>query len=78
MGVYNMARAKARNSAFRCGIKITDKDDLRGYRLEDGFEGIVATLYFFNGDEWEPYDYSEPFGSLAEARASAREQLRRG
>lgn len=77
MAVYNIARVKARDSKFHFGIKITDKTNLEGYGLEDGPDGFMATLYFFNGREWEPYDFSEPFESLAEARASAREQLRR-
>lgn len=73
--VYNIAR----HEAHRDGIKITDKAGLNGYRLFEDITGQYC-VQLMSFDEmnsmWSEFDVAW-FDTMAEARQSAREQMKR-
>lgn len=78
MNSLNYARAKARKD----GVKITDKQELRGYRVSwtpwcdmeaNGFDdGYLVELCQFDGERWEVYDFCL-FPTKWAARESGKE-----
>lgn len=78
MSNYNLARLKA----HRKGIKVVDKKNLKGYKLEvspsyeiDLYAGIVIYYFDNNTMEWK-YVCGGDFLNTKEARQFAREIIR--
>ena len=74
MNTYNFARSQARAQ----GVKILDKKNLQGYRVFEDIECMytVDLMYYDRFTGWEVYDFAQ-FDTIAEARESAREHIKR-
>ena len=65
---------RARKSARKQGIKITDKSALQGYRVSYDWTTYtyLTQLFYWDWGKWEMYDFSN-FDTLTEARESGKD-----